>query len=169
MTDRPRISLIVAMAANRVIGRDNDLPWRLPEDLRRFKRLTMGHTLVMGRKTWESIGRPLPGRDVVVVTRQEGYEVPPGVSVVRSVDEALEAARGDEVFIGGGEEIFRQTIDRADRLHLTRIDKDFPGDTFFPEFDPERFRLVEREDHEATEEVPFGYSFLTYDRAGDSR
>ena len=169
MTDRPRISLIVAMAANRVIGRDNTLPWRLPEDLRRFKRLTMGHTLVMGRKTWESIGRPLPGRDIVVVTRQEGYEVPPGVSVVRSVDEALEAARGDEVFIGGGEEIFRQTIDRADRLYLTRIDKDFPGDTFFPEFDPERFQLVEREDHEATEEVPFGYSFLTYDRAGDSR
>ncbi|HSK77484.1 MAG TPA: dihydrofolate reductase [Thermoanaerobaculia bacterium] len=168
MTDGRRISLIVAMAANRVIGRDNDLPWRLPGDLRRFKRLTLGHTLVMGRKTWESIGRPLPGRAIVVVTRQEGYGVPPGVSVARSVEEALEIAEGDEVFIAGGEEIFRQTIDRADRLYLTRIDKDFPGDTFFPEFDPERFRLVEREDHEATEEVPFAYSFLTYDRDGES-
>ncbi|HSN85368.1 MAG TPA: dihydrofolate reductase [Thermoanaerobaculia bacterium] len=168
MTDGRRISLIVAMAANRVIGRDNDLPWRLPDDLRRFKRLTMGHTLVMGRKTWESIGRPLPGRAIVVVTRQEGYGVPPGVSVARSVEEALEIAEGDEVFIAGGEEVFRQTVDRADRLYLTRIDKDFPGDTFFPEFDPERFRLVEREDHEATEEVPFAYSFLTYDRDGES-
>jgi dihydrofolate reductase len=168
MTDGRRISLIVAMAANRVIGRDNTLPWRLPDDLRRFKRLTMGHTLIMGRKTWESIGRPLPGRDIVVVTRQEGYGVPPGVSVARSVEEALEVAEGDEVFIAGGEEIFRQTIDRADRLYLTRIDKDFPGDTFFPEFDPKRFRLVEREDHEATEEVPFAYSFLTYDRDGES-
>jgi dihydrofolate reductase len=168
MTDGRRISLIVAMAANRVIGRDNTLPWRLPDDLRRFKRLTMGHTLVMGRKTWESIGRPLPGRDIVVVTRQERYATPAGVSVARSVEEALEIAKGDEVFVAGGEEVFRQTIDRADRLYLTRIDTDFPGDTFFPEFDPERFRLVEREDHEATEEIPFGYSFLTYDRDGES-
>ena len=168
MTDGRRISLIVAMAANRVIGRDNALPWRLPDDLRRFKRLTLGHTLVMGRKTWESIGRPLPGRAILVVTRQERYDTPAGVSVARSVEEALEIAQGDEVFIAGGEEIFRQTIGRADRLYLTRIDKDFPGDTFFPEFDPERFRLVEREDHEATEEVPFGYSFLTYDRDGES-
>jgi dihydrofolate reductase len=163
MTDSRRISLIVAMAANRVIGRDNTLPWRLPGDLRRFKRLTMGHTLIMGRKTWESIGRPLPGRAIVIVTRQEGYGVPAGVSVARSVEEALEIAEGDEVFIAGGEEVFRQTIGRADRLYLTRIDKEFPGDTFFPEFDPERFRLVDREDHEATEEVPFAYSFLTYD------
>lgn len=169
MTSGRRISLIVAMAANRVIGRDNALPWRLSEDLRRFKRLTLGHALVMGRKTWESIGRPLPGREIVVVTRQEGYGVPPGVSVARSVEEALETARGDEVFIAGGEEIFRQTIDRADRLYLTRIDKDFPGDTFFPEVDPERWRLVLREDHGATEETPFAYSFLTYDRDGEPR
>jgi dihydrofolate reductase len=167
MTEGRRISLIVAMAANRVIGRDNALPWRLPEDLRRFKRLTMGHALVMGRKTWESIGRPLPGREIVVVTRQEGYGVPPGVSVARSVEEALETAPGDEVFIAGGEEIFRQTIDRADRLVLTLIHKDFPGDTFFPEVDLGRFRLVLREDREPTEEVPFAYSFLTYDRDGE--
>lgn len=167
MTDGRRISLIVAMAANRVIGRGNALPWRLPEDLRRFKRLTMGHTLVMGRKTWESIGRPLPGREIVVITRQEGYGVPPGVSVARSVEEALEAARGDEIFIAGGEEIFRQTIGRADRLYLTLIHEDFPGDTFFPEIDPARWRLVLREDREPTEEVPFAYSFLTYDRDGE--
>jgi dihydrofolate reductase len=163
-----RISLIAAMAANRVIGRDNQLPWRLPEDLRRFKRLTMGHTLVLGRKTFESIGRPLPGRDVVVVTRQPGY-APPGVAVAHSVDEALARAQGDEVFVGGGEEIFRQTLGRAGRLYLTQIHAGIPGDARFPDFDEREWRLVEREDHGPSGEVPFAYSFLTYDRGEGPR
>lgn len=159
----PRISLIAAMAENRAIGIDNRLPWRLPADLRRFKALTMGHALIVGRKTYESIGRPLPGRTLIVVTRRQGY-TPPGVQVAHSVEAALGQAQGDEVFIGGGEEIFRQTLDRADRAYLTCIQKDFPGDAFFPKLDPSLWHLVEREDHEPTVETPFAYSFRVYDR-----
>ena len=158
-----RLSLIAAMAANRAIGIDGRLPWRLPADLKRFKTLTVGHTLVMGRKTHESIGRPLPGRNTIVVTRQADY-APPGVQVAHSVDEALEKAGDGEVFVGGGEEIFRQTLDRADRIYLTRIEKDFPGDTFFPEIDEAVWKVVETEDCPATDETPFAYTFLTLDR-----
>jgi dihydrofolate reductase len=166
MKGAPRVSLIAAMGSNRAIGIDNGLPWRLPADLRRFKALTMGHVLVMGRKTFESVGRPLPGRTTIVVTRRPDY-APPGVEVAHSVDEALARATRDhpeEIFIAGGEEIFRQTLDRADRLHLTWIEKEFPGDTFFPELDEPSWRLAEREDHEATPETPFAYSFRVYDR-----
>jgi dihydrofolate reductase len=123
--------------------------------------LTMGHPLVMGRKTFESIGRPLPGRTMIVVTRRRDY-APEGVLIAHSVDEALENAQSEEVFIIGGEDIFRQTLDRADRIYLTRIDQDFPGDTFFPEFDESAWRIVEREDHPPTEERPYAFSFLTY-------
>lgn len=159
-----RISLIAAVAANRVIGRDNQLPWHLPEDLRRFKRLTMGHPMIMGRKTLDSIGgHPLPGRPTIVITRQEGY-APPGVAVAHSVDEALALAQGDEVFVAGGEEIFRGTIGRADRLYLTWIHAEFPGDTRFPDFDEREWRIVEREDRGPEGEVPYAYSFVVYDR-----
>ncbi len=170
MTKRPkkRISLIAAMAENRAIGIDNRLPWRLPADLRRFKALTMGHALIMGRKTYESIGRPLPGRTLIVVTRRQGY-APRGVQVAHSVEEALGQAQGDEVFIGGGEEIFRQTLDRADRVYLTCIQKELPGDAFFPEIDKSTWRLVEREDHDATVETPFAYSFRVYDRIRENQ
>jgi dihydrofolate reductase len=164
--NRPRISLIAAMARNRAIGIDNRLPWRLPADLKRFKALTRGHTLVMGRRTFESLAGPLPWRTTIVITRQGGY-APAGVLVAHSLDEALERAREtetEEIFIAGGEEIFLQGLGRADRLQLTRIDQDFPGDTFFPDFDATPWRLVEREDHEATEETPFAYSFQVYDR-----
>jgi len=159
-----RISLIAAHSANRVIGLDNGLPWRLPPDTRRFKRLTVGHTMIMGRKTFDSIGRPLPGRINIVVTRDAGWSAP-GVLVAHSVDEALEMAGDCEIFVAGGAEIYRQTLDRADRLQITRIDRDFEGDTFFPEIDPADWRLVSREDHPATPEIPFSYSFLVYDRA----
>jgi dihydrofolate reductase len=162
-----RVSLIAAMARNRVIGRDNRLPWRLPPDLRRFKQLTMGHTLLVGRKTFESIGRPLPGRTMLVASRQEDYR-PQGVQVVRSVQEALDVARegGEtELFVAGGAEIYRQTLPVADRLHLTRIEEDVPGDAYFPEYDETRWRLVDREDHGPTEEVPFAWSFQVYERA----
>lgn len=159
-----RLSAIVAMAANRVIGANNQLPWRLPADLARFKRLTMGHTLLVGRKTYESIGRPLPGRTFVVVTRQRGY-APAGVKVAHTVDEALALAQGDdEVFVAGGAEIYAQTMDRLNRLYLTRIERDFPGDTYFPQVDLSGWKLVEQEHHPASGPEALPYSFLTYER-----
>jgi dihydrofolate reductase len=159
-----RLSAIVAMASNRVIGVNNQLPWRLPADLARFKRLTMGHTLVMGRKTYESIGRPLPGRTMIVVTRQRGY-VPEGVKVAHSVDEALALAQGDdEVFIIGGAELFAQTMSRLDRLYLTLIEREFPGDAFFPEVDLSTWKRIEQEHHPASTPEALPYAFLTYER-----
>lgn len=159
-----RLSAIVAMAANRVIGANNQLPWRLPADLARFKKLTMGHALVMGRKTYESIGRPLPGRTMIVLTRQRAY-APEGVKVAHSVDEALALAPGDdEIFITGGAELYAQTMDRLDRLYLTRIDRDFPGDTHFPEVDLSAWRLLEQEQHPASTPDALPYAFLTYER-----
>ncbi|HYO52498.1 dihydrofolate reductase [Archangium sp.] len=157
-----RLSAIVAMASNRCIGRDNALPWRLPADLKRFKQLTMGHTLIMGRKTYESIGRPLPGRTMLVLTRQRGY-APEGVQVVHSLEQALELARGDEVFIAGGADLYRQSLDRVRRLYLTRIAREYEGDTFFPELDLSGWRLLAEEHHPATATEP-PFSFFTYER-----
>jgi dihydrofolate reductase len=160
------ITIIVARAENGVIGRDGTLPWHIPADLKRFKALTMGHPMILGRRTYDSVGFPLPGRPTIVITRQAGWSAP-GVIVTHTLDEALERAReldGDEIFIGGGEEIFRLALDRADRIYLTRIDQDFPGDTFFPEFDASAWRIVEREDHPATEARPYAFSFLTYEK-----
>ena len=162
------ISIIVAMTADRVIGRDNTLPWRLPADLRRFKRLTLGHHLVVGRKTWESIGRPLPGRKMVVITRQRKFRAD-GVEVVHSIDDALAVARKngeDEVFIAGGEEIYRQTLARAHRLYLTRVHATIEGDAFFPEYDAAAWTEVEREDRAADEKNPHAFSFITCEAAG---
>lgn len=154
------------MAANRVIGRDGALPWRLPADLKRFKQLTMGHALIVGRKTWESIGRPLPGRTMIVVTRQPGYQAE-GARVVHSVEEALRLAREvspEEAFVAGGADLYRETLPLADRLHLTRIEQEFPGDTRFPEFDESQWRRVDEERHEASADTPFAYTFQIFDR-----
>jgi dihydrofolate reductase len=156
-------SIIAAVAANRVIGAGNRIPWRLPADLKRFKQLTMGHSLIMGRKTFESIGRPLPGRTSIVVTHQD-YAAPEGVLVARSVGEALSLARGDEVFIAGGAEIYRQTLPMSDRVYLTRLEHEFEGDTFFPETDWSGWRVAERERHEAGEGQPFAFEFVTYEK-----
>lgn len=169
----PRISLIAAMARNRSIGIENRLPWHLPADLKRFKALTMGHPMILGRRTFDSIGgKPLPGRPTIVVTRRTGWTAPEAI-VAHTLDEALERAReldSEEIFVGGGEEIFRLVLDqdRADRIHLTVIERDFPGDTFFPEFDERAWRLAWREDHPATERVPFEFSFRIYDRAREA-
>ena len=154
------LSAIVAMASNRCIGRDNALPWRLPADLKRFKQLTMGHTLILGRKTYESIGRPLPGRTFIVVTRQRDY-APEGVQVAHSLEQALELARGDEVFIAGGADLYAQTMDRVQRLYLTHIARDFPGDTRFPDVDLSGWTCVEEEAHPDAEPP---HTFLTYER-----
>ncbi|MEA2604191.1 MAG: dihydrofolate reductase [Acidobacteriota bacterium] len=169
-----RITLIAAMGANRSIGLNGGLPWRLPADLKRFKALTHGHPMIMGRKTFDSIGgAPLPGRWTVVLTRDRSWSAP-GVEVAHTLDEALAlaAATGDdEVFVAGGEDVFRLALDRADRIQLTRIDRDFPGDTFFPEFDESEWQVVERENHAPlggpSDEAPFSYSFLVLDRRKD--
>ena len=159
-----RLSIIAAMSANRVIGSNNDLPWRLPEDWKRFKSLTMGHHLIMGRKTFESIGQPLPGRTTVVITRQTGY-APEGVLVAHSVEQALQMAAGDdEVFVAGGAQIYQQMLPRADRMYLTSIDAEFEGDTYFPEFEESDWELISEEGYAQDEKNPYPYTFLTYER-----
>lgn len=152
-----KVSLIAAVADNGVIGRGGALPWHLPADLRRFKRLTTGHHLVVGRATWESVGKPLPGRTFVVVTSRPGYAAP-GARVVRTLVEAIRLAReaGDEEpFVAGGAGIYREALERGlvDRLYLTRIQRAYEGDTRFPSFDEAAWRVVERERHAAEPEA----------------
>jgi len=160
-------SLIVAMSENRVIGRAGRLPWRLSADLRHFQQLTMGHTIIMGRKTFESIGRPLPGRKSIVITRQRDYQ-PPGVRVATSLDEAERLAAGDsEVFYIGGGEVYRQVLPRIERVYLTLVHATVTGDTCFPEFPPDRWQLARRTDHTADEKNDFPFSFLVYERVED--
>ena len=163
-----RLSIIAAISANRVIGSNNDLPWRLPADWKRFKNLTMGHHLIMGRKTFESIGQPLPGRTTVVITHQSGY-TPTGVQVAHSIEQALQmAAEDDEVFVAGGAQIYKQLLPRADRLYLTSIHEEFEGDTEFPELDETDWQLISQESHEPDEKYPYPYSFLVYDKKSHS-
>jgi dihydrofolate reductase len=161
------ISFVVAMARNRVIGRDNGLPWRLPADLRHFKTITLGKPVVMGRKTFDSIGRPLPGRTNIVVTRDPAYTAE-GCVVVHSIEAAL-AAAGDveEVMVIGGADFYRQLLPRAGRIYLTLIDADVEGDTWFPELDETRWRERTREDHAPDEENPHGYSFILLESVGE--
>ena len=141
----PVVSLIVAMARNGVIGKDNRLPWHLPEDLKRFKRLTMGHHIIMGRKTYESIGRLLPGRTSVIVSRRRDYVVP-GAIIAHSLEEAIEhCANDDEIFVIGGAEIYRAALPLADRLLITQIDRELAGDTVFPAVDWSLWREIERQ------------------------
>lgn len=160
------VSLIVAAAENDVIGRQNDLPWRLSADLQRFKKLTMGHAVVMGRKTYESIGRPLPGRRMIVVTRQADYQAD-GVEVVGSMEAAVDLAakQGEtELFIIGGAEIFAHFLPRADRLYWTRVHSFVDGDVRFPAYDRGAWRLVESVRQEADAKNEHPYSFELYER-----
>ncbi len=164
-----RISFLAAVASNRVIGRDNKLPWHLSNDLKRLKALTMGHHVIMGRKTFDEIGRkPLPGRQHVIVSRSP-IEAQSDVVAVTSVEAALAAVppHETEAFILGGAEIFRQTLHRANRMYITQVHADVVGDTFFPEFDDvNEWHLTDREDFEADEKNDYPYSFLTYERVG---
>ena len=160
----PRICLIAAIAANRVIGRNNALPWRLPADLKRFKALTMGHPVVMGRKTYASIGRPLPGRRNLVITRNRGYGAP-GCEIVHSLDAAIAACRGaQEIFIIGGAELYRESLPLAHSLEFTEIHAEFEGDATFPQFPLEQWREAAREIHSNEAGIPFGYDFVRYER-----
>jgi len=159
------LSIIVAMARNRVIGAQNRLPWHLPAELRRFKAITMGHHIIMGRRTWESIGRLLPGRTTVVVTRNPDYRVP-GAIVAHSLAQAIRACEGDdEVFVIGGEAMFREALPLADRIYLTRIDAELAGDTFFPEVDLSRWRETDRQEMPAGPGNPLAWTYARHDRA----
>jgi dihydrofolate reductase len=160
----PRVSLIVAMARNRVIGANNRIPWRLPDEQQLFKTLTMGHHIVMGRRTYESIGRLLPGRTTVIVTRQPGYAVP-GAIVAHSLKDAMNAAARDaELFVIGGAELFGEAIAVADRLHLTVVEAEPAGDTFMPEIDLTGWRLVSTEHHPADDRHAHSYTYSLYER-----
>lgn len=159
------ISLIVAMDNNRVIGKDNQLPWHLPADLAYFKKTTMGHSIVMGRKTFVSIGRPLPGRENIIVTRNHSFQAE-GCTVIHSVDDikVIASKRKEEVFVIGGAEIFQATLPFADRLYMTKIDAHFPGDTFFPSFDETEWQLISSKKGLKDEKNPYDYTFLVYER-----
>jgi dihydrofolate reductase len=161
---KPRVSLIVAMAKNRVIGINNTLPWYLPADLKHFKTLTMGHHIVMGRKTYESIGKPLPGRTSVVVTRNADY-APSGVVVADSLEAAISACGNDEeIFVIGGAELYRRAIALADRIYLTEIDADISGDSHFTELDLISWHETARVSHGPDEKNVHTYHFVVYDR-----
>ena len=161
------ISVVVAASTNNVIGADGGLPWRLPEDLKRFKEITMGKPIVMGRATWESIGRPLPGRRNIVITRQADYEAD-GCDVVASIEAALQlVADADEVMIIGGGKIYEQTLPMADRIYLTRVHATVEGDTFFPELDDGEWREVGRESYPAQEGREHAFDILTLDRQAE--
>lgn len=162
------LSLVVARADNGVIGRDNALPWRIPADLKHFKRLTVGKPVVMGRRTFESIGRPLPGRQNIVLTRDRDWHAD-GITIVPNLAEAIAAAglvpnaRADEIMIIGGAQIYAEALPSARRVHLTEVHANPPGDTLLPAFDPVRWYETAREDHAGEGDQP-GYSFVTLER-----
>ncbi|MFT7223270.1 MAG: dihydrofolate reductase [Cellvibrionaceae bacterium] len=161
----PKLSIIVAMANNRTIGKNNQLIWHLPEDLKYFKRVTMGKPLVMGRKTFESIGRPLPGRLNIVITRQRDWRFS-GVDVVHSLEQARKLAEAqanvdkiDEIMVIGGEQVYCAALPIADRIYLTRVETEVAGDAFFPPIDRELWKEVSREQHFASSSNPYDYTF----------
>ncbi|WP_026688464.1 dihydrofolate reductase [Alteribacter aurantiacus] len=157
------ISLIAAMDENNLIGNDNKLPWNLPNDLAHFKRVTTGHTVVMGRKTFVSIGRPLPDRRNIVVTSNPDF-YHDGVEVVDSLDIVEDLAQKEEVMVLGGQKVFEQLIDKADRLYITRIHHTFHGDTYFPPFTEERFEITEKLEGTVDSENKYAHTFYVYEQ-----
>jgi dihydrofolate reductase len=157
------VSIIVAIGENNAIGKNNQLLWHMPNDLKHFKDITSGRTIIMGRKTFDSVGKPLPKRRNIVVTRQD--ITIPGCEVVKSVEDGLALCKAeDEVFIGGGAEIYKLAMHLTDRIYLTIIHKSFDADTFFPEIDKTIWKEVKREDFEPDEKNPLPYSFITLER-----
>jgi dihydrofolate reductase len=157
------ISLIWAMGENRTIGKDNDMPWHLPADLAYFKKVTSGHTVLMGRKTHESIGRSLPNRKNIIITHNKEYKAE-GCTVVHSVEEALNHTNEDEVFVIGGAQIYDVFLPTADRLYITQIEQSFDGDAFFPPFDLSKWKLISEEQGIKSEKNPYDYKFLVYEK-----
>jgi dihydrofolate reductase len=158
-----RISLIVAMAKNRVIGKDNQMPWHLPADFAYFKKVTLGHPVIMGRKTFESIGRPLQGRRNIVVSRNPAFQAD-GIEVVTSLHEALTKCERDDVFVIGGAALYTEAIPRVSRIFLTEVDASPDGETFFPQLDPDQWRETSRERREADEKNAHSVSFVVLER-----
>jgi dihydrofolate reductase len=159
------IAIVVAASENNVIGKDNQLIWHLPADLRYFKNLTMGHPILMGRKTYDSIGKPLPGRTTVIITRQHNLQVPDCI-VTNSLDEAIAEAQkiDQDVYIIGGAEIYKQAITKADTIYLTRVHHYFDGDAYFPELAKNEWEAISSEDHESDDKNKYSYSFITLKR-----
>jgi len=163
-----KISIIVAMAQNLTIGVNNTLPWRCPEDLKHFKTLTMGHHMIMGRKTFDSIGKPLPGRTTVVVTRDKNLKIE-GCIVTHSLQEAIAACAADtDAFIVGGADIYAQSLSLADTLYITEIQQDVDGDAHFPDLDKRAWQETAREVHSQETPQPLHYHFVTYQRNKES-
>ncbi|WP_428357309.1 dihydrofolate reductase [Methyloprofundus sp.] len=159
-----KLSLIVAMASNRTIGLNKQMPWYLSADLKKFKKITMDHPIIMGRKTFESIGRPLPGRQNIIISRNPDYQQP-GCLVFNNLDNALQScAEIDEVFVIGGATLYEATLERADKLYITEIQQAFDGDTWFPEINLEQWHEIAREDINNDNNVTFNYSFIVYEK-----
>ncbi len=161
---KPRLSMIVAMAKNRIIGADGKIPWHLPNELQLFKSVTMGHHIIMGRKTYESINRLLPGRSTVIVTRQKNYMIP-GAKIAHTLDEAIALCAGDsEIFVIGGGELYRAAMPKADRIYLTVVDAEPAGDTLMPEFDAAQWRVHSTKCFGKDERHAHDYRFEIHDR-----
>ncbi len=159
------LSLFVAVSENGVIGRSGDLPWRLSADLRRFKRLTMGHTIVMGRKTYESIGRPLPGRTSIIISRDPSYHAE-GCQTASSLEHAMQLAAEDaELFVIGGAQIYALALSHANRIYWTQVHTEIDGDTFFPKVNWNDWKMIEQERYPADERNQYDFSFRVFERA----
>lgn len=158
------VSIVVAIAQNNAIGKNNQLLWHLPADLKHFKQITSGHTIIMGRKTYDSIGKPLPNRRNIVITRNTDLTIE-GAEVVTTIDEALALCdKDEEVFIVGGAQIYEHALDKTDRIYLTVVHKDYDADTFFPELDMQTWKVINSEDHEPDEKNVVAYTFSTLER-----
>ncbi|MCH8004017.1 MAG: type 3 dihydrofolate reductase [Nanoarchaeota archaeon] len=158
------ISLIAAMGKNRVIGKDNSLPWNLPADMKYFRDNTKGKPVIMGRKTYESIGKPLPNRTNIIITRDQNYKAE-GCIIVHSADEALKAVGNvEEIMVIGGSQIYKEFLPKANKMYLTFIDAEFDGDTYFPEYKIEEWKEISYEEHERDAENPYDYRFVVLER-----
>ncbi|HBF36292.1 MAG TPA: dihydrofolate reductase [Firmicutes bacterium] len=157
------ISLITAMSKNRVIGNKGRMPWNLPADLTYFQKMTMGHPVIMGRKTFEAIGRPLPGRENVIITGNQNYQ-PKDCLILHSIDGAISFCNHKNGFVIGGSQIYQQFLPLADRLYITFINKIFRGDSFFPKIDPQLWQLTSQTQGEQNQQNPYDYSFLVYEK-----
>lgn len=158
------LSIIAAISDNNALGKENKLLWHLPADLKRLKALTMGHHLIMGRKTFESLGKPLPGRPHIIISKQKNY-FPEGVTVVDSIEKAIELAKEDnQPFIFGGGEIYKLALHLVQKIYITKVHANFDGDTFFPELKSGEWKLIDIQKFEPDEKNKFSYSYLEYDR-----
>lgn len=157
------ISIIVAMDKNKLIGKNNQLPWRLPADLAFFKKVTINNTVIMGRNTYESIGKPLTDRRNIIISTNKNLKIK-GCEVFNNIEDALDASKTKEVFIIGGAKIWQQTIDKADKLYITKIEHTFTGDTYFPKYDENNWQEISSESHKKDEKNPHEYHFKTFTR-----